>query len=169
LQNLVAKLQVSTNARRRILGAGCWSHVFIGHARNDIQNGRTSAQVIADYKTLVALVRSVVPPLTKVYLGTLPPYTNTSNVRLANATVDAVLAWQLGAEAASLFDHVFDVGAVFASNFDRQRWPAVGLGDPSDMIQDGIHPGPAAADVNGHGGHPAGAALLAADTSLWTV
>lgn len=135
LQNLATTLATATNARRKLLGAGCWSHVYIGHARNDIQNGRTSAQVIADYTSVLSLIRANTPQYTKVILGTLPPYTNGSNSRLASTVMDEVYAWQT-TTAATLFDYVVDVGAVVAqgpSGASRQLW------DPACLVE-GIHP-----------------------------
>lgn len=161
LQNLRSTLETTSNLRRKILGAGCWSHVFIGHARNDIQNGRTAAQVIADYEAVLTLVRDNTPSLTKVFLGTLPPYTDASNNRLQSSVMDTVLAWQVGT-ATTLFDHVFDVGAVVAHTAgtpDRQKWATTGAGDAATYLNDGIHP----PDT----GHIAMAGVLTADTSLW--
>lgn len=158
LQNLATTLAVTTNARRRILGAGCWSHVLIGHSRNDIQNGRTATQVIADYETVLTIIRAATPDHTKVILTTLPPYTNSSNVRAANSVMDDVLAWQLD-EATELFDHVIDTGAVVASASNRQQWATIALGDPIEHLADGIHPNET--------GHALMSELLTADPSLW--
>lgn len=161
LDNLLATLQDTSSVRRALLSAGCWTHVFIGFPRNDIQDGRSvsgTGGIIDNYTSVVNLVRSLTPAYTKVFLGTAPPYTNSSNVRLQSTNMDALLTWQLGA-ATSLFDHVFDVGAAVASASNRQLWAQVALGDASDMIQDGIHPGQT--------GHAAMAAVLTSNTALW--
>lgn len=160
LNNLLTTLQVTTNARRRLLAAGCWSHVFVGHGRNDVSAGRTAVQITDDYTTLAALVRSIVPAHTQIFLGTVPPRTNGSNATNSLSTVTSdVLTWQLGT-GPTLFDHVFDVGATNASASNRMRWKSVVLGDSENLIQDGLHPG-----AFGHGYM---ASVLTAQTALWT-
>lgn len=162
LQNLRATLEDTDNLRRKLLGAGCWSHVFIGHCRNDVQGGRSSAAIIADYEAVVALVRANTPDFTQVYLGTVPPYTDPSNNRLATTVMNELLAWQTGTgvdTADELFDHVFDVGAIAASASDRQRWAHTSLGDPAVRLADGIH-----LDEQTHAD---AADELAADPAFW--
>lgn len=172
LQTFKARLENSASVLNWLLRSGVWSHVLLGHGRNDIQDGRAADDIIDDFEAVIAYIREHTPAHTKVYLTTLPPYTydragtgGTPNTVRNNAIWQAVLDWQLGGATGA--DLVIDTGAAVASDSDRAKWATPTLGDSVDYLGDGIHP-PGDNGTNDDG-HEAMKDLLVADPTIWTL
>ena len=140
----------SGTKRRALVNAYC-THVIVEYGSNDVINGRTAAQILADTTTVVGYF-----PTKRVAICTLTPrvtstdafITEANQTVLASESVRVVVNAQrrnglAAANTLGIVAAVFDIERACESSYMSGKWKVipgtVSPGDPT-YTADGIHP-----------------------------
>lgn len=142
---------ITSNAKRRALVNAYCTHVILEYGSNDVINGRTAAQILADTLTILGYF-----PGKKLAICTLTPRVTSTDsyVTVANQTVLASEPVRLvvnaqrrnglvGASALGVVHAVFDIERACESSYLSGKWNVItGTVAPGTvaLTDDGIHP-----------------------------